>query len=73
MLKDEWIDGDSPEAPNADLGWRRRLEKWPLDWRERWGRRANDLEASGLHWIEAEKLAWNEVIVAKAAAKQRAA
>lgn len=65
MLKDEWIDGDSPEAPNDALGWRRRLEKWPDEWRERWGHLANQLEELGLHWVEAEKRAWNETIVLK--------
>lgn len=66
MQNDEWIDGESPEAPNAALGWRRRLEKWPDEWRERWGLRANLLEEQGLHWIEAEKQAWNETIKLKA-------
>lgn len=65
MLNDEWIDGDSPEAPNAALGWRRKLEKWPDEWRERWGRRANQLEEQGLHWIEAERQAMNETMILK--------
>lgn len=52
--------------------WRARLAEWPLEWRERWGLRANQLEDTGLDWIEAEKLAWNEVIVEKAAATRAA-
>lgn len=53
--------------------WRELLARWPDEWRERWGRRANALEDAGLHWIEAERQAWNEVIKLKAAAKQCAA
>ncbi len=34
---------------------------WPLPWRERWGRRANDLEANGLYWRDAESQAFVEV------------
>lgn len=50
--------------------WRALLAKWPDEWRERWGHRANQLEDGGLDWIEAERQAWNEVIAAKSAAKQ---
>lgn len=65
MLSDEWIDGDSPEALNDALPWRRRLAKWPDEWRERWGVRANQLEDTGLDWVEAERQAWNETMVLK--------
>jgi hypothetical protein len=34
---------------------------WPVQWRERWGRRANDLEMSGLTWRDAEGRAFVEV------------
>ena len=34
---------------------------WPEDWRERWGRRANELEESGLTWRDAEAQAFVEV------------
>jgi hypothetical protein len=38
---------------------------WPDDWRERWGRRANELEDAGLSWRDAEAQAfvetWNQV------------
>lgn len=47
---------------NEQLPWREPLARWPDDWRERWGRRANDLEDAGLHWIEAERQAWNETL-----------
>jgi hypothetical protein len=38
---------------------------WPVEWRERWGRRANALEDNGLSWRDAETQAfvevWNQV------------
>jgi hypothetical protein len=37
------------------------LATWPEDWRERWGRRANELEEAGLHWRDAEAQAFVEV------------
>jgi hypothetical protein len=43
------------------LPYRLVLAEWPVEWRERWGRRANDLEASGLTWRDAEGRAFVEV------------
>jgi hypothetical protein len=37
------------------------LARWPDEWRERWGRRANALEEAGLPWHEAEAQAFVEV------------
>jgi hypothetical protein len=34
---------------------------WPQGWRERWGRRANELEETGLSWRDAEAQAFVEV------------
>jgi hypothetical protein len=34
---------------------------WPVEWRERWGRRANALEENGLSWRDAETQAFVEV------------
>jgi hypothetical protein len=34
---------------------------WPVPWRERWGRRANALEETGLSWRDAEAQAFVEV------------
>jgi hypothetical protein len=34
---------------------------WPEPWRERWGRRANELEEDGLSWRDAEGRAFVEV------------
>ncbi len=43
------------------LPYRTVLANWPDDWRERWGRRANDLEDSGLSWRDAEGRAFLEI------------
>jgi hypothetical protein len=37
---------------------------WPVEWRERWGRRANALEEQGLSWRDAEAQAFVEVWLA---------
>lgn len=46
------------------------LAGWPQDRRERWGRRANELEESGLSWRDAEAQAfveiWNQTRLASA-------
>lgn len=42
------------------LPYRQVLATWPDDWRERWGRRANELEESGLSWRDAEGQAFVE-------------
>jgi hypothetical protein len=34
---------------------------WSVEWRERWGRRANELEETGLTWRDAEARAFVEV------------
>ena len=43
------------------LPYRMVLADWPDEWRERWGRRANDLEDAGLSWRDAEGRAFVEV------------
>lgn len=42
------------------LPYRQVLATWPDDWRERWGRRANQLEETGLSWRDAEGRAFVE-------------
>ena len=37
------------------------LAEWPVEWRARWGRRANELEDSGIPWPEHERRAFHEV------------
>jgi hypothetical protein len=43
------------------LAYRSVVADWPVEWRERWGRRANDLEETGLSWRDAETQAFVEV------------
>lgn len=70
---DSWIDSvkPQPDATNAALPWRRRLATWPDEWRERWGIRADEIEASGVAWIEAERRAWNETLAARKATEAK--
>ena len=42
------------------LPYRMVLATWPDHWRESWGRRANELEESGLSWRDAEGRAFVE-------------
>jgi hypothetical protein len=42
------------------LAYRGVVADWPVEWRERWGRRANDLEEKGLSWRDAEAKAFIE-------------
>jgi hypothetical protein len=55
----------SPPPIFHPLAYRGVVAKWPLEWRERWGRRANSLEENGLSWRDAETQAfvevWNQV------------
>jgi hypothetical protein len=43
------------------LAYRGVVANWPIEWRERWGRRANSLEENGLTWRDAETQAFVEV------------
>jgi hypothetical protein len=43
------------------LAYRSVVAGWPIAWRERWGRRANELEEGGLSWRDAETQAFVEV------------
>jgi hypothetical protein len=43
------------------LAYRGVVAEWPVEWRERWGRRANTLEENGLSWRDAEAQAFVEV------------
>ena len=51
----------SPPPVFHPLAYRGVVANWPVDWRERWGRRANSLEESGLSWRDAETQAFVEV------------
>jgi hypothetical protein len=43
------------------LAYRSVVADWPVEWRERWGRRANALEEKGLAWRDAETQAFVEI------------
>jgi len=43
------------------LAYRGVVADWPVVWREQWGKRANELEESGLSWRDAETQAFVEV------------
>ena len=52
----------NPPAPVFHpLAYRGVVAEWPVEWRERWGRRANELEEEGLSWRDAEAQAFVEV------------
>jgi hypothetical protein len=52
----------NPPAPVFHpLAYRGVVAEWPVEWRERWGRRANALEEKGLSWRDAEAQAFIEV------------
>jgi hypothetical protein len=50
-----------PPSPFHPLAYRGVVAGWPVEWRERWGRRANELEEAGLSWRDAEAQAFVEV------------
>ena len=52
---------NSPPPIFHPLAYRGVVAEWSVEWRERWGRRANDLEESGLSWRDAETQAFIEV------------
>jgi hypothetical protein len=53
-------DDDAPEN-DGQSPHRAALARWPVEWREKWGYRANALEDSGLNWRDAEIQAFVEV------------
>ena len=54
--------GGRPPAPVFHpLAYRSVVADWPLAWREQWGRRANELEETGLSWRDAETQAFVEL------------
>ena len=51
-----------PPAPKFHpLAYRSVVAGWPVEFRELWGRRANELEETGLSWRDAETQAFVEV------------
>jgi hypothetical protein len=51
---------DRPGPPPADRRRRLAVARWPVEWRERWGRRANELQDHGRPWDVAEWIAFRE-------------
>jgi hypothetical protein len=52
----------APTATVADpRPWNRVLITWNFEWRERWGRRANELAEAGVRLFEDEQLAFLEI------------
>jgi hypothetical protein len=62
---------DGPGPPPADRGWRQAVATWPVEWRERWGRRANELQDRGEPWNVAEWIAYSELVPDLASAERR--
>jgi hypothetical protein len=62
---------DGPGQPPADLSWRAAVARWPDGWRERWGRRANELQDRGEPWDASEWIAFNELAPDLADAENR--
>jgi hypothetical protein len=62
---------NAPPPVFHPLAYRGVVAEWPVEWRERWGRRANALEDNGLSWRDAETQAfvevWNQLRVQQAA------
>jgi hypothetical protein len=52
---------NAPAPVFHPLAYRSVVAEWPVEWRERWGRRANELEEKGLAWRDAEALAFVEI------------
>ncbi len=52
-----------PASPQSHPGlfWRAIVARWPLDRRQRWGDRANELQDAGFDWREAERVAFEEI------------
>jgi hypothetical protein len=44
------------------LFWRVSVGRWPIERRQRWGNRANELQDAGLDWKEAERVAFEEIM-----------
>ncbi|WP_406699149.1 hypothetical protein V5E97_09745 [Singulisphaera sp. Ch08] len=61
------LDATNSESPQQNVPFHswpprpKQLASWPLKKRERWGRRANQLEDEGLGWRTAEHKAYLEV------------
>jgi hypothetical protein len=59
-----WQEPAEPEEPGAfsRLFWRGTIARWPIDRRQKWGDRANELQDAGFGWKEAERVAFEELM-----------
>jgi hypothetical protein len=55
------VKANTPVPVFHPLAYRGVVAEWPVEWRERWGRRANALEENGLSWRDAEAQAFVEI------------
>jgi hypothetical protein len=53
--------GSATQKPHSGRFWRAIVARWPLDRRQRWGDRANELQDAGFGWKEAESVAFEEI------------
>jgi hypothetical protein len=65
------VGSDGPGPPPADRGWRAGVARWPVGWRERWGRLADELQDRGEPWDAAEWIAYGELAPEVADAERR--
>jgi hypothetical protein len=63
-LKPELIELLTPSPRFAPMPWRDALANASIEFRERWGYRANELEEGGMPWREAEEQAYRELMTA---------
>jgi hypothetical protein len=56
-----WPEAAEPQKISR-LFWRSSISLWPLRRRQWWGDRANELQDAGLHWKEAERVAFEEIM-----------
>lgn len=61
----EQPEGQSGPQEHVEPPHRQALAIWSNAWRQRWGERANALEAAGLSWSAAERQAFDEVKAGK--------
>ena len=60
--QDQFARRRRPSAPVFHpLAYRSVVADWPIEWREQWGQRANELEETGLSWRDAETQAFVEL------------
>lgn len=58
---DEPVENVTTQVPSR-LFWRASVAQWPLDRRQRWGDRANELQDDGFGWKDAERVAFEEIM-----------